>query len=149
MTKKILIAVILIFAIFKLTEEKIYIAVEFGNSTEIIASVAAVKGTPLVINFIHSVQKTPVVEELEFDGENFILVRTKYKSQGVGLPFMESDGKFYRNGDWFIMDDMNRKIKNLELRTGVGTNLTVTLNGQIFKLYEIFPAGTKISVIVR
>jgi hypothetical protein len=144
--KKILIAVILVFAIFKLTEEKIYIAVEFRNSTEIVASVAAVKGTPLVINFIHSVQKTPVVEELEFDGENFILLRTKYKSQGVGLPFMESDGRFYCDGDFFIMDDMNRKIKNLELRTGTGTNLTVTLNGQEFKLYEKFPAGTKIVI---
>ena len=147
--KKFLIAVILIFAIFKLSEEKIYIAVETGNSTEIITSVAAVKGTPLVINFIHSVQKTPVIEELEFDGENFILLRTKYKSQGVGLPFMESDGKFYRDGDWFIMDNMNRQFKNLQLRTGVGTNLTVTLNGQEFKLYEKLPAGTKIIIEVK
>ena len=144
--KKFFAVIILALIIFKLTEEKIYIAVEFQNSTEIIASVDAVKGTPLVINFIHSVQKTPVVEELEFDGDNFILRRTKYKSQGVGLPFMESDGKFYRDGDWFIMDEMNRTIKNLQLRTGTGTNLTVTLNGQEFKLYEKFPAGTKIII---
>ena len=137
--KKFFVAIILVLIIFELTEEKIYIAVEFQNSTEIIASVDAVKGTPLVINFIHSVQKTPVVEELEFDGDNFILRRTKYKSQGVGLPFMESDGKFYRDGDWFIMDEMNRTIKNLQLRTGTGTNLTVTL-------YEKFLAGTKIII---
>ena len=147
--KKFLVGIILVLIIFKLTEEKIYIAVEFGNSTEIVTSVDAVKGTPLVINFIHSVQKTPVIEELEFDGENFILLRTKYKSQGVGLPFMESDGKFYRDGDWFIMDNMNRQFKNLQLRTGVGTNLTVTLNGQEFKLYEKLPAGTKIIIEVK
>ena len=147
--KKILIAVILVSVIFKLTEEKIYIAVEVGNSLETITSVDAKKGVPLVINFIHSVQKTPVIEELEFDGENFILLRTKYKSQGVGLPFMESDGKFYHDGEWFIMDDMNRKIKNLELRTGVGTKLTVNLAGQEFKLYEKFPDGTKIVIEVR
>ena len=147
--KKFLVGIILVLIIFKLTEEKIYIAVETENSTEIVASVDAKKGTPLVINFIHSVQKTPVIEELEFDGENFILLRTKYKSQGVGLPFMESDGKFYRDGDWFIMDDMNRQFKNLQLRTGVGTKLTVTLNGQEFKLYEKFPAGTKIIIESR
>lgn len=147
--KKILIAVILVSVIFKLTEEKIYIAVEVGNSLETITSVDAKKGVPLVINFIHSVQKTPVIEELEFDGENFILLRTKYKSQGVGLPFMESDGKFYHDGEWFIMDDMNRKIKNLELRTGVGTKLTVNLAGQEFKLYEKFPDGTKILIETR
>lgn len=147
--KKIFIAIILVLIIFKLFEEKIYIAAEIGSSTEIVASVDAKKGTPLVISFIHSVQKTPVIEELEFDGDNFILLRTKYKSQGVGLPFMESDGVFREEGDWFIMDAMNRPIKNLQLRTGVGTKLTVTLAGQEFKLYEKFPAGTKIFIEVR
>ena len=144
--KKILAAIILTAVIFLLTEEKIYIAAEIENSAEIVATVDAKKGTPLVISFIHSVQKTPVIEELEFDGDKFILLRTKYKSQGVGLPFMESDGVFREEGDWFIMDDMNRPIKNLQLRTGVGTNLTVTLNGQEIKFFEKFPAGTKILI---
>lgn len=147
--KKFVIAIILVLLIFKLTEEKIYIAAEIDGSQEIIASVDAKKGTTLVISFIHSVQKTPVIEELEFDGDKFILLRTKYKSQGVGLPFMESDGIFREEGDWFVMDDMNRPIKNLQLRTGVGTELTVTLDGQEFKLYEKFPAGTKINFEVN
>lgn len=144
--KKFLVAIIFVLIIFKLTEEKIYIAVEIDNSAKIISSVDAKKNVPLVIKFIHSVQKTPVIEELEFDGDNFILLRTKYKSQGVGLPFMESDGVFREEGEWFIMDEMNRPLKNLQLRTGVGTNLTVTLNGQEFKLFENFPAGTKIFI---
>ncbi len=147
--KKIFVAIILIFTaliIFKFNEEKIYIAAEIEHSTENIASVDAKKGTPLVISFVHSVQKTPVIEELEFDGENFILLRTRYKSQGVGLPFMESDGVFYEDNGWFIMDEMNRSIKKLELRTGVDTQLTINLAGQEFKLYEKFPAGTKIII---
>lgn len=144
--KKFLAAIILIAGIFLLTEEKIYIAAEIENSAEIVAAVDAKKGTSLIISFVHSVQKTPVIEELEFDGNKFILLRTKYKSQGVGLPFMESDGVFREEGDWFIMDDMNRPLRNLQLRTGVGTKLTVTLNGQEFKLFEKFPAGTKILI---
>lgn len=144
--KKFFIAIILVLVIFKLTAEKIYIVAEIDSSQELIASVDAKKGTPLVISFIHSVQKTPVIEELEFDGDKFILLRTKYKSQGVGLPFMESDGVFREEGDWFIMDNMNRPIKNLALRTGVGTELTITLNEQEFKLYEKFSAGTKINI---
>jgi len=146
MLKKIFAAIILVLIIFILTEEKIYIAAETENATEIVATVDAEKNLPLVISFLHSVQKTPVIEELEFDGEKFILLRTKYQSQGVGLPFMESDGVFREEGEFFIMDDMNRAIKNLELRTGVGTELTVTLNGQEFKLFEKFPAGTKILI---
>ena len=117
---------------------------EVDGKEEIITVVDARKNLSLEINFIHSVQKTPVIEELEFDGEKFILLRTKYKSHGVGLPFMESDGNFREEDGYFVMDDMNRAIKNLSLRTGVGTNLTIKIDGQEFKLYEKFPVGTSI-----
>ncbi|MBQ3335909.1 MAG: DUF1850 domain-containing protein, partial [Selenomonadaceae bacterium] len=95
---------------------------------------------------IHSVQKTPVIEELEFRGGEFILLRTRYKSQGVGLPFDAADGKFRREGEWFVVDEMNRHFKNLELRTGKGTRLKIFLNGREFELYKKFPLGTKIFV---
>ena len=146
MAKKIVAAVILIALIFKLTAEKIYIAAETGGGTEIVTAVDANKKTSLEISFIHSVQKTPVIEELEYDGEDFILLRTRYKSQGVGLPFLESDGIFREEGGWFIMDEMNRRVKNLSLRTGVGTELTLTLNGEKFELYKKYNSGTKIVI---
>lgn len=135
---------ILILSFMTLTAKEIFVVAEIGGGEEIITRVKAKENLPLVISFIHSVQKTPVIEELEFDGEDFVLLRTKYKSHGVGLPFMESDGDFREENGIFIMDNMNRKIKNLELRTGVGTQLTITLDGQEFKLYEKFPPGTKI-----
>lgn len=110
------------------------------------ATLNAQENIPLTIKFIHSVQKTPVIEELEFRNGEFILLRTKYKSQGVGLPFDISDGKFYRDGDWFVVDDMNRHFKDLELRTGKGTQLTIILDDKTYELYKIFPVGTKIFV---
>lgn len=135
---------ILIFLFVNFSGKKIYVIAEVDGDEEIITEIEARANIPLVISFIHSVQKTPVIEELEFDGENFILLRTKYKSHGVGLPFMESDGDFREENGFFIMDNMNRKIKNLELRTGVGTELCIILDGQEFRLYEKFPSGTKI-----
>lgn len=146
MARKILIAALILFALVFMTREKIYVAAELESSTEILTTVDADKKTSLVIRFIHSVQKTPVIEELEFDGEDFILLRTRYKSHGVGLPFMESDGVFREEGDWFVMDEMNRRIKNLSLRTGVGTELTIELGGETFELYKKYPAGTKIVI---
>ena len=135
---------ILIFLFMNFGTKKIFVVAEVDGAEKIITSVEAKKNLPLTINFIHSVQKTPVIEELEFDGENFVLLRTKYKSHGVGLPFMESDGDFREENGIFIMDNMNRQIKNLELRTGVGTQLTINFNGQEIKLYEKFSPGTKI-----
>ena len=141
--KNFLIAAFVLIILFFITSTpQIFI----GTEKKTIAVVDAEENLPLTIEFIHSVQKTPVVEELEFRDGEFILLRTKYKSQGVGLPFDAADGKFYRDGEWFVVDEMNRRFKNLELRTGKGTQLKIFLNGREFKLYEKFPRGTKIFV---
>ena len=100
---------------------------------------------PITIKFVHSVQKTPVIEELVLKNGEFLLRRTKYQSQGVGLPFDISDGTFYRDNDWFIFD-MNRKFPLLELRTGKGTQLTLSIGNNSYELYKIFHVGTKIIV---
>ena len=141
--KKILSAAVAIVILFALTTSpKIFI----GTEHQAVAVVDAKEGLPLTIEFTHSVQKTPVVEELEYRGGEFVLLRTKYKSQGVGLPFDAGDGIFHRDGDWFVMDDMNRHFKEPEFRTGKGTRLRITLGGREFDLYKKFPLGTKIFV---
>ena len=142
MKKILLAAVILIILFFVTSTPKVFI----GTQNQTVAVVNTEENLPFTINFIHSVQKTPVVEELEYRNGEFVLIRTKYKSQGVGLPFDMADGKFYRDGDWFIMDNMNRQFKSLELRTGKGTQLTINLNGKTYELYKKFPIGTKIFV---
>ena len=141
--KKFLLAAVVIVILFALTTSpKIFI----GTKHQAIAVVDAEENLPLTIEFMHSVQKTPVIEELAFDAGEFVLLRTRYKSLGVGLPFDAGDGNFRREGDWFIMDDMNRRFKNLELRTGKGTHLKITVDGREYELYKKFPLGTKIIV---
>lgn len=141
--KKILLAVVASAILFALTTSpKIFV----GTEHRAVAVVDAAQGLPLTIEFMHSVQKTPVIEELEYRDGEFVLLRTRYKSLGVGLPFDAADGNFRREGEWFIMDEMNRRFKGLELRTGKGTRLKITLNGHEFELYKKFPPGTKIIV---
>ena len=141
--KKIFLAVIVSAILFALTTSpKIFV----GTEHLAVAVVDAAQGLPITIEFMHSVQKTPVIEELAFDAGEFVLLRTRYKSLGVGLPFDAGDGNFRREGDWFIMDDMNRRFKSLELRTGKGTRLKITVGGREYELYKKFPLGTKIIV---
>ena len=131
----------LVILIFSTHQPKIFI----GNQFQTVAVTNCEENLPLTIKFIHSVQKTPVIEEFELKNGEFFLIRTKYQSQGVGLPFDAADGTFYRDKDWFIFD-MNRKFPFLELRTGKGTQLTVTIGDKTHELYKIFPIGTKIIV---
>lgn len=106
----------------------------------------------LTIDFIHSVQKTPVKEKLQVssEGRELELVETRYHSFGVGLPFMESEGNFRQEGNDFVLTGMNRRFASLSLRTGVGTELTVTLSregyARCFELYREYAPGTLIEV---
>lgn len=141
--KKFLFAVVALTVLFLVSyQPKVFI----GTENQTIAIMNAEDNLPLTINFMHSVQKTPVIEELEYQNGEFALRRTRYKSQGVGLPFDESDGRFRREGEWFVVENMNRRFKRLELRTGKDTQLKISLNGQEYELYRKYPPGTKIIV---
>ena len=109
-------------------------------------------GAELTIDFIHSVQKTPVEEKLRVsaEGSELELTETRYHSFGVGLPFLESEGDFRQEGNDFVITGQNRHFPELALRTGVGTELTVTLRrgsfAKVLELYRAYAPGTLIEV---
>ena len=103
---------------------------------------------PVTIRFIHSVQKTPVEEFLTAHADgHFHLSGTRYQSHGVGLPFLPEEGAFRQEGDCFVLA-MERDYKELSLRTGVGTELTITVGEQVIPVYEMYPVGTRIDLVV-
>lgn len=108
----------------------------------------AAAGFPLSLRFIHSVQKTPVEEFLAVkEGcQSFVLTATKYQSFGVGLPFDSGEGEFLQEGDYYWLRGQNREFSRLDLRVGVGTELTLSLGGRQFLLYEDYKPGTLITM---
>ena len=103
---------------------------------------------PVTIHFIHSVQKTPVEEFLTAHADgHFHLTGTRYRSHGVGLPFLPEEGTFRQEGDYFVLD-MDRDYSELSLRTGVGTELVIEAGGARVPVYEMYPVGTRIDLVV-
>ena len=103
---------------------------------------------PVTIRFIHSVQKTPVEEFLTAHADgHFHLSGTRYQSHGVGLPFLPEEGAFRQEGEYFILD-MDRDYSEMSLRTGVGTELTIEAGGTRIPVYEMYPVGTRIDLVV-
>lgn len=111
-------------------------------------SMSAAEPIRFSIRFVHSVQKTPVEENLVIDNGIFRLESTKYKSFGVGLPFLATEGNFRHEGDHYVLDGMDRRFPKLSLRTGVGTFLEIFVGEKEIKLYEMFPPGTKADLFV-
>ena len=103
---------------------------------------------PFTIHFIHSVQKTPVEEFLTAHADgHFHLTGTRYQSHGVGLPFLPEEGTFRQEGEYFVLD-MDRDYSTLSLRTGLGTELTIEAGEERIPVYEMYPVGTRIDLVV-
>ena len=115
-----------------------------------IAVLPARAGMPFSLHFIHSVQKTPVEENLQINAaiNGFDLLSTRYQSFGVGLPFLGSEGDFRQQGDYFVLGSMDRHFSSLRLRTGVGTQLTLELDGRQYPLYEWLPPGSEVRLYI-
>lgn len=102
----------------------------------------------LAIRFRHSVQQTYVTEYLDVNdaADGFILTGTRYRSYGVGLPFLPEEGTFTRDGDDFVLHGMHRPLPSLRVGVGVGTELTLTTAQRSLDLYRIYPAGTAVRI---
>ena len=116
----------------------------------ILASCPAEAGTEFSTRFIHSVQKTPVEEFFVVnDAQNgFVLRKTRYQSFGVGLPFLSTDGEFRREGEYFVMEGMDRSMQEILLRPGVSTELTLFFADERIPLYERVPLGSLVRVAI-
>lgn len=116
----------------------------------LLAVIPAMPGMEFSTRFIHSVQKTPVEEFFAVnEGRNgFILRMTRYQSFGVGLPFLAEEGTFREDGNFFVVEDMKRRFSRLDFRPGVKTELTLTVGGEVYRLYELVPPGALVSVYI-
>ena len=125
-----------------------FVAVHAENG--LLAFCPADAGTELSTRFIHSVQKTPVEEFFLVNDaqDGFIWQKTRYRSFGVGLPFLDTDGIFRREGDAFVMDNMNRRMQEIQLRPGVSTDLTLYLAGEEIPLCERMPPGSLVRIAI-
>ena len=73
------------------------------------------KNKKFSLGYTHSVMKTEAEEIfVTDDNEKIKLIRTEYKSYGVGLPFLPEEGKMKVENGKFILD-MEREFKNISM----------------------------------
>lgn len=107
-------------------------------------------GRAITLHYRHSVQQTHVREYLVINDttDGFVLTGTKYRSYGVGLPFLQQEGTFRTDGKDFYLEHMHRAYPSLSLRVGVGTELSIQVDDQSFPIYQKHPPGTLVTLVV-
>ena len=100
------------------------------------------------LRYTHSVEKTPVVETFRVreDG-SLLLISTAYKSYGVGLPSLPSEGKLTIRDGWFVLENLQREYRDIRLRVGPEAAVMLEQEQQSYPLHEWYPAGSL--VIIR
>lgn len=100
------------------------------------------------LRYTHSVEKTPVVETFRvLDDGRLLLISTAYKSYGVGLPSLPSEGKLTIRDGWFVLENLQREYRDIRLRVGPEAAVMLEQEQQSYPLHEWYPAGSL--VIIR
>lgn len=81
------------------------------------------------------------------DDGRLMLISTAYKSYGVGLPSLPSEGKLTLSDGWFILEDLQREYRDIRLRVGEEASVQLEQEQQLHPLYQWYPAGSL--VIIR
>lgn len=95
------------------------------------------KNKKFSLGYTHSVMKTEAEEIfVTDDSEKIKLIRTEYKSYGVGLPFLPEEGKMKVENGKFILD-MEREFKNISMVISPIGKHYLKIDGKKYMLSEI------------
>ena len=88
------------------------------------------------MRYTHSVEKTPVVETFRvLDDGRLLLISTAYKSYGVGLPSLPSEGKLTIRDGWFVLENLQREYRDIRLRVGPEAAVMLEQEQQLHQHY--------------
>lgn len=100
------------------------------------------------IEYIHSVQKTPVQENFVVTGSKLRLDSTTYQSLGAGLPFSVEEGTLVVEDGKFILKDLNRIFPEIQLGLIPLARQSLIYRGKRYPLEDYFPPAALVRLQV-
>ena len=109
-----------------------------------------VKGKNFSLEYVHSVQKSPVREHFVVVAGNQIqLVSTTYQSLGVGLPFLPSEGQLVNNQGTFELSGLNRVFREIRLAVMPVSYQGLVYNNHRYLLSNYFLPGSLVEISIQ
>jgi len=87
----------------------------------------------LDIGWIHSVEKEEWIEHYEINQDDLILVSTKFKTFGAGVPSISEDVELI---DGYVQMKINQPYKELNLTISENVDSTIYIDDKEIKLYD-------------
>jgi len=124
------------------------LTVKEANTDKILWQKRVEEGVTFAIEYIHSVERTPVWDYFELRGGEIFLTGTLYESYGAGLPFLNKNNYIVANGK-FEIKDINQKLDNIPLRVSDYAKHKFIYGDKEYKLYEITQPQNLVVISVK
>ena len=125
----------------------------YNSESEIIASYPLNESDYFSIEFIHSVNRSPVIEYYKFDtNDNIYVYKTIYYNFGAGVPTELTGNETLSYGDdgSIIIDHINKKIDNLTYYLSSIYDHVLKINdGEAISLWEVCGKNQIITIRIR
>ncbi|MCI8336745.1 MAG: DUF1850 domain-containing protein [Peptococcaceae bacterium] len=140
---------ILLFFVFFIHQDQ-YLILENGETDEVIYATLAADGFEFAVSFIHSVNKSDVIEGYRIEEGNIFAEWCKYSSFGAGMPTELGDGEIltYEDGKMMI-SHMHRGVPNLSYIVGTVYDHYLYIGDEKINLCDLTPRNTKVRFLVE
>lgn len=109
------------------------------ESGETIVSEPVGEDSEIRIEYIHSVEKTPVVQHYTVEGTTLVLSHSEFRSYGAGLP---STAEVERTDDAGFVRQIDEPREQITLRPGETAGHTLMVDGEEFDLVSLADGET-------
>lgn len=117
------------------------------NQDKIFLSKIVSPGYKIKFLYIHSVQKTTVIEIYTINSDaQLVLLETKVQSVGFGLPDPKQNNKYFFENGFLVIKNINKLIKILLIRINFVRLMELSFGSKVFDLRDCGKGGDLIEV---
>jgi hypothetical protein len=104
-------------------------------------------GEQFVLSFTHSVNRRPVFDTLRVDGDQLVIVKSRFDSFGAGMPETStSEGTLRVSDDGWLEWTVNRHVPEVSLFVGRVANHVLHTRGRKIALADLAEPGTSVTL---
>lgn len=105
------------------------------------------EGEEFVLSFVHSVNKRPVYDTIRVDGNQLVIVKSRFDSFGAGMPEASTETMTLKLGkDGWMEWIVNRPVPEVSFFVGWVANHSLRLKGRDIPLAGLAEPGTLLSL---
>lgn len=121
------------------------------QSGEEYAAFSVEEGDTFSIEFIHSVNQTPVVDMYEIRGRDFYVTQTRYYGFGAGVQTEIEEGQTlsYAEDGAMIVSGFNKKMTGMSYLVGMASDHILKINDEEYSLTALCGRGSSVVFTIR